>query len=213
MAARARILIADDHRIMLDGLRRLLQEHFHVVGTVTDGRALVRKARALAPDVLVVDIAMPLLNGIAAIRELKQLGTGVKIVVLTMHADRAYVKAALGAGAIGFVAKVGAADELVAAIHAALRGEAYVTPALIEGSVARLPPRETAPDPTAAAIKPRQREILKLVAEGRTIREIADILKVSTKTVEYHKYQLMERLDLHTTADLTKFAYRYGIVD
>lgn len=210
---RPRVLLADDHRLVAEGLKSLLAADFDLVGVVEDGRALVEVARRLKPDVVVADIAMPELNGIGALVELRQGGDHVPFVFLTMHRDVAYARRALDAGASGFVLKHSAPAELVTAIRAALEGKTYLTPQLA-GEVldAMKHGPERAADPVAS-LTPRQREVLQLLSEGRSAKQIASRLSISTRTVEFHKYQLMETLDLHTNAELTRFAIKHGLVE
>ena len=210
---RPRVLIADDHLMVAQALKSLLSVEFDLVGVVEDGRALVEAARTLRPDVIVADVTMPHLNGIDALAQLRQAGDRVPVVFLTMHRDPNFARRALEAGAAGFVLKHSASVELVAAIRAALEGKTYLTPQLA-GEVLdamRQGPRE-ASDPVVA-LTPRQREVLQLVAEGRSSKEIATSLSISVRTVEFHRYQLMETLDLHTSAELTHFAIKHGLVE
>jgi len=208
---RPRVLLADDHRLVAEGLKSLLSAEFELVGVVEDGRALLEAARRLRPDVIVADITMPHLNGIDALVQLKQEDKRVRVVLLTMHTEVAYARRALEAGAAGYVLKHSAPAELIAAIRAALDGNTYVTPALA-GEVFQSMKREPnkAVDPVAS-LTPRQREILQLLAEGRSAKEIGVALAVSARTVEFHKYQMMEKLDLHTNAELVHFALKHGV--
>jgi DNA-binding NarL/FixJ family response regulator len=208
---RPRLLLADDHRLVAEGLRSLLSAEFELVGVVDDGRALLEAARRLRPDVIVADITMPHLNGIDALVQLKREDQRVRVVFLTMHLEVAYARRALEAGASGYVLKHSAPAELIAAIRAALDGKTYVTPALA-GDVLRVMNREPeeAGDPVAS-LTPRQREILQLLAEGCSAKEIGATLGVSARTVEFHKYQMMEKLDRHTNAELVHFALKHGI--
>ena len=208
---RPRVLLADDHRIVAEGLKSLLSAEFELVGVVEDGRALLEAAGRLRPDVIVADITMPHLNGIDALVQLKRDDHRVRVVFLTMHPEVAYARRALEAGASGYVLKHSAPAELIAAIRAALDGKTYVTPALA-GGVLRVMSREPeeAGDPVAS-LTLRQREILQLLVEGRSAKEIGATLGVSARTVEFHKYQMMEKLDLHTNAELVHFALKHGI--
>lgn len=210
--SRPRVLLADDHRLVSEGLRHLLADDFEFVGMVEDGRALVAAARKLQPDVIVADISMPHLNGIDAMAQLKKDNADVKVIFLTMHQDPAYARRALEAGAAGFVVKHSASTELVIAINAALKGQIYITPS-VTGDVlrqAQQEPRNT--DEAARLLTPRQREILQLLAEGRSAKEIAATLAISPRTVEFHKYQMMEAHGLHGNAELIHFAIKHGIV-
>jgi DNA-binding NarL/FixJ family response regulator len=210
---RSRVLLADDHRLVAEGLKSLLAPDFDLVGVVEDGRALVEAVRTLRPDVVVADIAMPRLNGIEALVQLRQSGEKVPVVFLTMHREVAYARRALDAGASGFVLKHSAPTELVTAIRAALEGKTYLTPQLA-GEVldAMKDGPQRAADPIAS-LTPRQRQVLQLLAEGRSAKEIASSLAISARTVEFHKYQIMETLGLRTNAELTHFAIKHGLVE
>jgi DNA-binding NarL/FixJ family response regulator len=210
---RPRILLADDHRMVAEGLISLLRPEFELLDVVEDGRALVEAARKLRPDVIIADITMPQLNGIDALAQLKKDNPGVKVVFLTMHRDVAYARRALEAGASGYVLKHSAHTELVAAIRLALSDRTYITPA-VAGEVFR----SLQHDPSGtvepvARLTPRQREILQLLAEGLSAKEIANSLGISARTVEFHKYQMMEVLGLHHSAELIHFAIKHGIVE
>lgn len=212
MKPRPRILLADDHRMVAEALKSLLTPEFELLDVVEDGRALIAAASKLRPDVIVADITMPHLNGLDALPQLKKDNPNVKVVFLTMHKDVAYARRALESGGSAFVLKHSAPAELVDAIHAALDGKTYLTPALA-GDVLRSMRRD--PEETGnpvALLTPRQREILQLLAEGRSAKEIGAALEISTRTVEFHKYQMMESLDLHTNAELVHFAIKHGIV-
>ena len=206
--SRPRVLLADDHRIVSEGLKGLLADDFELVGTVEDGRALVAAAKAIKPDVIVADITMPHMNGIDAVAQLKHDNPDVKVVFLTMHQDSAYARRALDAGAHGFVVKHSAAAELVMAIHAALKGQTFITPSLTKDVLRKA---EKSSD-SANFLTARQREILRLLAEGRSAKEIALDLSISPRTVEFHKYQLMETHGLHSNAELIHFAIKHGLV-
>jgi len=207
--SKPRVLLADDHLIVAEGLKGLLVEEFELIGIVSDGRAMVSTARELKPDVMVADISMPHLNGIDALVQLKRENPDVRVVLLTMHRDAAYARRALDAGASGFVLKHSAPAELVLALRAALQGRTFITPDLVT-EVFRLAANEV-PDPLAA-MTPRQREVLQLLAEGKSAKEIAKALNLSARTVEDHKYRLMESLGIHNTAELMHFAIKHGIV-
>ena len=210
---RPRVLLADDHRIVAEGLKSLLARDFELVDVVEDGRALVAAARKLRPDAIVADITMPHLNGLDALTQLKKDNPAVKVVFLTMHQEVAYARRALEAGASGFVLKHSAPAELVTAIRAALNGQTYITPALAGEVFQSLHegPKATA-DPIAK-LTPRQREIIQLLAEGRSAKEIADTLGISARTVEFHKYQMMEALRLQNSAELVRFAIKHGLLE
>lgn len=210
--SRPRVLLADDHRIVAEGLRGLLAEEFELVGIVEDGRAMVKSALALRPDVIVADISMPHLNGIDALVLLKQDLPQVKVVFLTMHRDAAYARRALEAGASGFVLKHSAPAELLLAVAAALEGRTFVTPDLaaeLERTARRDGKLQADP---LASMTPRQREILQLLAEGKAAKTIAALLGISPRTVEDHKYRLMETLHIENSAELVHFAVKHGII-
>jgi len=210
---RPRILLADDHRLMAEGLKGLLGEEFDVVGVVEDGRALVQEAQRLRPDVIVADISMPYLNGIDALLQLKKNDKRVHVIMLTMHIEVAYARRAIEAGASGYVLKHSAPDELKVAIRAALQGNTYVSPVLA-GKVIRNANGDLNEngDPVTS-LTSRQREILQLLAEGHSAKSIGDTLSVSSRTVEFHKYQMMQKLNLHTNAELVHFALKHGIAE
>ena len=209
---RARILLADDHKIVAEGLHGLLEPEFEVVGIVEDGRALVAQAKALAPDVIVADITMPLLNGIEAILQLKKAEVAAKVVFLTMHQDATYAARAFEIGASGFVLKHSAPSELVTAIREALAGRTYVTPLIAKEVMQAYRDGAARQQEPSRKLTPRQREVLQLFAEGRSAKEVAAILKISPRTAEFHKASIMKLLELGSTADLTKYAVRHGII-
>ena len=213
MKNRPRVLLADDHLLVAEALKSLLEPEFDLVGVVEDGRALLEEAEKLRPDVIVADITMPSLNGIDALVRLRRGGDQTPVVFLTMHRDVSFARRALDAGASGFVLKHSASVELIAAIRAALQGKTYLTPQLAgEVLEAMKEGPEQAGDPVAS-LTPRQREVLQLLAEGRLAKEIAASLGISARTVEFHKYQMMETLDLHTNAELIHFAIKHGLVE
>ena len=212
-ARRPRVLIADDHLLVAEALTSLLKEEFDLVGVVEDGHAMVEAAGNLQPDVIVADITMPHLNGIDALQRLRQRGDQVPVVFLTMHRDVTFARRALEAGASGIVLKHSASVELVAALRAALEGGTYLTPKLAADVLEAMKQgSEQSKDP-AAALTLRQREVLQLLSEGRSAKEIAATLSISTRTVEFHKYQMMETLGLHTNAELIHFAIKHGVVE
>jgi DNA-binding NarL/FixJ family response regulator len=207
-----RVLLADDHQILIEGLRSLLEPEFDLLPTVADGRALVAQALSQQPDIIVADISMPLLNGLEAARQILKERPAQRIVFLTMHSDVAYAAEAFRAGASGFILKKSAASELVTAIREVLKGGVYVTPPVARAMMRDSLLGQPNPEDPATTLTPRQREVLQLVAEGHSIKEIGAILNVSPKTVEFHKYRVMEQLDLRTTAELTQYAVKHGIV-
>jgi len=207
--SKPRVLLADDHRMVTEGLKSLLADEFELAGIVEDGVALVKAARESRPDVIVADISMPLLNGLEALAQLKRHDPQVRVVFLTMHRDAAYARRALEAGALGFVLKHSASAELVLALRAALQGRTYVEPG-IAAEVFRSASKHDV-DPVAT-LTPRQREILRLLAEGKSAKQIAASLSLSARTVEDHKYRLMEMLGIENSAELVRFAVKHGLV-
>lgn len=208
---RPRVLLADDHRLLREAFARLLESECEVVGAVADGRALLAEAPGLRPDVVVLDIAMPLLNGLDAARQLKQVMPRVKVVFLTMNEDPDVATEAFRAGASGYLLKNSAASELLQAIREVFRGHSYVTPLVTQGLVdAFLHHTESPGHPVE--LSPRQREVLQLLAEGHTMKEIAHILKITPRTVAFHKYSMMEQLRVKSSAELVKFAVKQHII-
>ena len=204
---RPRILLADDHVLLLEAFRALLEPEFEVVGTVTDGRALLAEFSRLNPDVVLIDISMPLLNGLDAGRQLKMQQRSVKLIYLTMNPDPDLAGEALRLGASGYVLKSSAASELTQAIREALLGRSYITPLIAGDVVGSLIERRGGPELTV-----RQREVLQLLAEGRSMKEVGNILNVAPRTVAFHKYRMMEQLKLKTSAELVQFAVKQGVV-
>ena len=209
--SRPRVLLADDHRMMAEGLKALLPDEFELVGIVEDGRAMIEAAERLLPDVIVADVAMPNLNGFEALSRLRKSHPNIKVVFLTMHQSAAYARRALDAGASGFVVKHSAPEELVLAIHAALRGKTFITPSLTRQVVEQAESGARGDNEGAKLLTARQREILQLLAEGRSAKEIAGSLAISARTVEFHKYQIMETHGLRSSAELIHFAIKHGI--
>jgi DNA-binding NarL/FixJ family response regulator len=205
---RPRILMADDHLMLLEAFKALLEPDFEVVGTVTDGRALLEEFSRLHPDVVLLDVAMPLLNGLDAGRQLKAQRRSVKLIYLTMNPDPDLAGEALRLGASGYVLKSSAAQELKQAIHEALRGRSYITPLITRDVVGSLIHQRTSRSDLTA----RQREVLQLLAEGKSMKEVAAILDLTPRTVAFHKYRMMEQLRLKTSAELVRFAVQQGVV-
>jgi DNA-binding NarL/FixJ family response regulator len=203
MARRPRLLLADDHPLFLDGVRRLLENQYDVVGIVADGKALITAAQSLQPDIIVVDISMPEMNGLAAAQVIRKTTPAAKFIVLSVHSDQAYAREAFRVGVRGFVSKRAAGAELLTAIRQVLDGRTYASP-LIE-------PETSGSAREAKRLTLRQLEILRLVAEGYQNKEIAQLLKISVKTVEFHKTRIMSELDIHTPAGLTRYAINHGI--
>ena len=207
-----RVLLADDHRVVAEGLRSLLEPHFEVAGIVSDGRELLAAAKALDPDVVVLDISMPSLNGIEAARQMRAAGSRAKVVFLTMHREGTYAARAVEAGASGFVLKHSAPSELVTAIQEALKGGTYITPQIAGEVLESMRTGTPAGVMAADELTPRQREVLQLVAEGHSAKEIAAVLRISRRTAEFHKARLMESLGVETTAELVQYAIRKGVI-
>lgn len=211
MEKKPRVVMADDHAMVLEGFRSLLLPHCDIVGMVEDGQALLDCVAQTKPDVVVLDVSMPLLNGVEATRYLKKMSPCPKIICLTMHADRAYVSEAFKAGVDGYVLKKSVATELLQAIQVVMKDQFFLAPYLTKGLVDSLI-HESRPSPQSKTLLTgRQREVLQLVAEGKTVKEIAMILNISPKTVAFHKGEIMEQLNLHTTAELTKYALEHGL--
>jgi DNA-binding NarL/FixJ family response regulator len=208
----ARVLLADDHAIVVEGLRRVLEPAFTVVAAVSDGRALVDAAAALAPDVIVADISMPLLNGIEAAREIRRGNDQVKIVFFTMHADVVYASGAFRAGASAYVLKSSMRSEIVAAIREALAGRIYLSPELDRRTLETQLARDGGTSEAANQLPQRQREVVRMVAQGLTTKRIADVLGISPRTVEFHRYQAMRTLGVHTIGELIQYAIKHHIV-
>jgi DNA-binding NarL/FixJ family response regulator len=205
----ARVLLADDHTIVAQGLASLLREDFDLVGIVGDGEALIDTAQRLRPDVIVADIAMPLMDGLEALRRLKAAHLDTRVIFLTMHADAQLATEALRAGASGYVLKHSAGEELITAIQDALQGRTYLTPLIAQDVITSL----IAPEKHATGtLSPRQREVLRLIAEGRRMKEIAATLQLSTRTIETHKYEMMRVLGVQSTAELVRYAIHLGLV-
>jgi DNA-binding NarL/FixJ family response regulator len=208
---RTRIILADDHILLLDSLKNLLEPEFEVVGTFADGRVLLESAPSLTPDVIVLDIGMPIMNGLNAGQRLKQVLPAVKLIYLTMNPDPDIAAEAFRLGAAGYLVKSSAASELVHAIREVLRGRSYVTPLLTEGMVGsfvqnlkrRKSPRQ---------LTLRQKEVLQLLAEGRSMKEVAFVLNVTPRTVAFHKYTMMEQLNVKSSAELIQYAMKSPVM-
>jgi DNA-binding NarL/FixJ family response regulator len=209
---RPRVLLGDDHVMFCEGLRSILEPHFEVVGIVENGQELVVTAGRLQPDVVVADVSMPLLNGIGAARKLQKMKRPPKIVFLTMHADATFATEAFRAGASGYVLKSSPGGEIVTAIQEAIQGRTHISAAVAGGVLSGLMESRTDQKKRAGELTPRQKEILQLIAEGKATKEIAAILNVSPRTVEFHKYRIMETIGIRTIAELTQYAVNHGIV-
>jgi DNA-binding NarL/FixJ family response regulator len=207
-----RILLADDHVLVAEALKSLLEPGYEVVGVVADGRALLDAAQRLKPDLIVVDVGMPQLNGLDATRQIKRILPSVKVMIVTMNEDSALVAEAFRAGASGYILKHSASQELLQAIQEVVKGASYLSPRITQGAVSALLRGDNADAQKARELTPRQREVIQLLAEGRSMKEIADILTISLRTVAAHKYRVMEMLDIRTNADLYRYAVKHRIV-
>jgi DNA-binding NarL/FixJ family response regulator len=210
--SRPTVLLADDHAIAVEGLRRILEPDYEVVGEAANGRALLTAAEQLQPDVIVVDVSMPLLNGIEAVRQIRKTDPKVKIVFISMHPDLVYITEALQAGGSAYVLKSSAGNDIVVAVRDALQGRTYISPSIDQAALVAQIKRNRGARDKPAQLTERQREVLQLTAEGRNNKEIAEILHVSPRTVEFHRYRLMETLGLRTTAELVQYAIKHRIV-
>jgi len=209
---RPRILLADDHSFILAGIRSLLESHYDLVGQVSDGRSLVEAALRLRPDLTILDVTMPLLNGLDAARQIKKEWPKAKLLFLTMHASPVYLREAVEAGGMGYVLKSSATEELRTAIQKVLRGQIYLAPSFDREVLESVQDSLRKPGRSSTQLTERQREVLQLIAEGRGNKEIATILKVSVKTVEFHRGRIMNKLGVHSMAELVRWAVRAGLV-
>jgi len=205
-----RVILADDHTIIVEAFRKLLEPHAQVVATVSDGRALLETAQELKPDVVIVDIGMPLMNGLEAGVRLKELMPNVKLIFLTMNEDPDLAVEAMRSGASAYLLKSSAGSELIRAIQMSFKQKFYITPR-IAGRMQKAFTSNPRPKARAKALTPRQREVVQLLAEGKSMKEAASVLKVAPRTVAFHKYRIMELLGLRTTADLIQFAIKSRI--
>jgi DNA-binding NarL/FixJ family response regulator len=208
---RPKILLADDHVLLAQALQHLLQAEFDVVGTVPDGRALLKAAGELSPDVVVVDIGMPLLNGLDAGEQLKALHPGIKVIFLTQNREPRFAVEAFRRQASGYLLKDSAASELTTAIREALRGNTYVSPSIAKGMLDEMAGPKVSPV-TLRELSAREREVLQLLAEGKSMKEVATVLDISPRTVEFHKYRIMELLRVKTNAELVQQAIKLGLI-
>ena len=207
-----KVVLADDHRIVLEGLKNLLEADYNVVGMVEDGHTLVKEAFRLKPDLIIADITMPLLNGIDAIRQIQKEGLKPVVIFLTMHNDAMYAKEVLDMGAAGFVLKHSAASELIFAIGEALRGHTHISPAISQELLQLCKGNKDGSEGILSGLSLRQREVLQLLTEGKSAKEVGTVLNISARTVEFHKYNIMHQFDIKTSAELVHFAIKHGIV-
>jgi len=205
------VLIADDHKLFVEGIRKILEPQLRVVGWVDDGRRLLEKAAGNCPDAILIDISMPRLNGIDAVRRLREAGCRSKLVILTMHADAEFVCEALEAGANGYLLKHCDPEELLKALREVLLGRQYVAASLAEALLQGHHGRLKSSDPTTR-LTPREREVLQLLAEGMSVKEAAASLNLSPRTIEFHRYNLTDKLGLKTVAELARYAVKHGLV-
>ena len=208
--SRPRVLIADDHKLLVEAFVNLLEKEVEIVGTVLDGRALLKEAPQLKPDIIVLDISMPKLNGLEAAQPIKQIMPEVKLIFLTMHEDPDLAVEAFRVGASGYLLKSSAASELFRAVHEVSRGRAYVTPLIAQGMLESLA-QGTGPR-SVSKLTARQREVLQLLAEGNTMKEVAATLNIAPRTVAFHKYRMMETLGLKNNTELLRLAIKERII-
>ena len=209
---RPTVILADDHTLVVEGFRRLLEEHCALIATVGDGRALLDAVARQTPDIVILDISMPVLNGIEAARQLKAAYPALKLVFVTMHADAAYIRAAFKAGASAYLLKGSLGEELGQALRTVQAGGYYVTPLITKEVIEALMHSRHTAIAHPVDLTARQQEVLQLLAGGYSAKDIAAKLNISPRTVEFHKAQLMEQLDLHTTVDLVKYALAHGLL-
>jgi DNA-binding NarL/FixJ family response regulator len=207
-----RILIADDHRLVAEACKKLLEAEYEVVGTVSDGRALVRAAAELRPQLIIIDVAMPVLNGLDAGQQIKELLPSVKLVFLTMNHDADLAAEAFRRGASGYLLKTCAASELAIAVREVLKGRSYLSPMIAKDTVDFLLRQDKKLIDEADRLTARQREVLQLLAEGKCMKEVAGVLNLTTRTVAFHKYRIMEVLNVRSNAELVQYAIRNHII-
>ena len=208
--AKPRVILADDHTLLVEAFEKLLAPECDIVGTASDGRTLVVEAQRLNPDVVILDIAMPLLNGLDAGRQIKQLQKSVKLVFVTMNEDSDLAAEAFRAGASAYLLKRSAASELLLAVREVMKGRSYVTPLVTEGLVGAF--MDAANRKPSHDLTPRQREVLQLLAEGHSMKQVAALLNVTPRTVAFHKYRMMEQLNIRSSAELIQFAITHHII-
>ena len=206
------VLLADDHAIVVEGLRRILATDFDVIGAVADGLALVKAAKELRPDIVVADVSMPVLNGIEAARQIRAVNRQTRIVFLSMHPDVVYVSEAFQAGGSAYVLKSSAGIEIVTAMRIALQGGTFVTPAIDKTALEAQIRRDQRSPEAHHNLSPRRLEVLQMVAEGLSTKQIADVLQISPRTVEFHRYRAMRSLGVHTLAELVQYTIKHRLV-
>jgi DNA-binding NarL/FixJ family response regulator len=209
---RPTVLLADDHDIVAEGLRRLLETNYDVIGVVSNGRSLLTAAQQLQPDVIVVDVSMPLLNGIEAVRRIHKTSEKIKIVFLSMHLDIGYVTEAFRAGGSAYALKSSASAEILTAVRYALQEKTYLSPSIDRAALDADVERGQRSRQSLHQLSPRQRDVLQLVAEGQNTKEIAQILHLSTRTVEFHRQRTKRMLGLHSTADLVQYVIKHRML-
>jgi len=209
---RTKILLADDHRIFLEGLKNILETAYDVVALAENGQVLIEESLRLKPDVIITDISMPVMNGIEAIRQIRKHGMNPNVIFLTMHNDAFYAKEVLDMGASGFILKHSASSELMNAIEQSLLGNSYISPAILHELTLFYKSDKDSQKSVLGGLSLRQREVLQLLSEGKSAKEVAGILNISTRTVEFHKYSMMNQLEIKTSAELIHFAIKYGII-
>jgi DNA-binding NarL/FixJ family response regulator len=209
---KVRILIGDDHALIREGIREALRSQYDVVGQAGDGKALVEAAQKLKPDLIILDISMPILNGFESARKIKEILPSAKLIFISQHLNPAYLRQALKLGASGYVLKSGATEELHKAASTVLRGQTYISPAFGENTIAGLYSRSGEVSNESEELTDRQREILKLIIDGKANKEIADVLNLSIKTVEFHRARLMAKLGVKSVAEMTKVALQQGLI-
>jgi len=204
-----RILLADDHKFITESLKSILEPTYEVVGIVEDGQILIKEAARLLPDVIIVDISMPKLNGLEAVRQIKKEDIQSKVIFLTMHPDVIYASNALEVGALGYVLKYSAHSELKQAVEKVLLGQIFITEKIAK-ELENVPHSRRDP---MRKLSPRQREVLQLLAEGKSAKEVASSLCISPRTVEFHKYRIMDELGMSTSAELVQYSIKHGIIN
>jgi len=212
MQIQPKIIVADDHTLVAEACKKLLEPEYNVVATVGDGRALVRLASVFKPQVVIVDVGMPLLNGLDAGQQVKKLLPSVKLVYLTMNQDADLAAEAFRCGASAYLLKTGAASELTTAVQEVLKGKSYLSPSIAKDTVDFLLNRNDAADDESEQLTDRQREVLQLLAEGKSMKEVGSVLNLTTRTVAFHKYRIMETLHTRSNADLVRYAIKKHVL-